>query len=361
MNLNHKSELISAFERVLDSGQFILGDEVNKFESEYADWCGSDYCVGVGSGLDSLSLALRAWDIGPGDEVIVPSNTFIATWLAVTHVGATPIPVEPDINSYNIDSTLIEKSITKNTKAIIPVHLYGRSADLENIMSIASRHNLLVLEDAAQAHGTVYKGKKIGSHSHAVAWSFYPGKNLGALGDAGAITTNDKNLSENLRKLRNYGSLKKYEHNIIGFNSRLDELQAAFLRVKLKTLEKSNNHRSDIADLYLKELNGLSTELILPSVPNDGVHSWHLFVIRHPSRNVISEKLLNRDIQTSIHYPTPPHLQNAYKSFLTIKNDLKLANLISNELLSLPIGPTQSLIETNYIIEQLRIIINELK
>lgn len=360
VNLNQKNELLSAFERVLNSGQFILGEEVNKFETEYSNWCGANYCIGVGSGLDSLSIVLRAWGIGPGDEVIVPSNTFIATWLAVTHVGATPIPVEPELSSFNINHELIEQNITKKTKAIIPVHLYGRAANLDAILSIASKHNLMVLEDAAQAHGTIYQGKKIGAHSHAVAWSFYPGKNLGALGDAGAITTNDYELRNNIIRLRNYGSHIKYEHDVIGFNSRLDELQAAFLRVKLTTLDKSILHRRKIANLYLKELGGLSEQLILPSLPSDGLHSWHLFVIRHPLRSIIYEKLMAAGIQTSIHYPKPPHLQNAYKKNYSDLHNYDVSEKICLELLSLPIGPTQSIEDTKYIIDTLIKIIKEL-
>lgn len=249
-----RSEIDIAISRVLNSGQYILGDEVGAFEDEYAAYCGAKYCVGVANGLDALHLVLRAWGIGPGDEVIVPSNTYIATWLAVSYCGATPVPVEPDEKTHNIDPSKIESLITTRTKAIIPVHLYGQPADLDPIIFISKKYNLKLLEDGAQAHGARYKGKRIGAHGNAVAWSFYPGKNLGAIGDGGAITTDDGELFEKLKSLRNYGSSKKYIHELVGFNSRLDSLQAAILKVKLKKLDEWNAIRKKLHRFIVRSL-----------------------------------------------------------------------------------------------------------
>jgi dTDP-4-amino-4,6-dideoxygalactose transaminase len=332
-----REELDEAIARVVDSGVYILGSEVDLFEQEFANFCESKYCIGVANGLEALHLTLKAWNIGPGDEVIVPSNTYIATWLAVSHCGAVPVPVEPSEYTYNIDPLKIEEAITPNTKAIIPVHLYGQPADLDSILSIAKANKLKVLEDAAQAHGAEYKGKKIGSHGDAAAWSFYPGKNLGAIGDGGAITTNDEQLFNTLKKLRNYGSIKKYIHETIGFNSRLDPIQAAILRVKLKKLEKWNSRRKKIANDYTKLLN--KNRLILPNQPDYVNPSWHLYVIRSKRRNELQQYLSDLGIETLIHYPIPPHLQGAFQKKRSHLITNSIAEMVSNEILSLPIGP----------------------
>jgi dTDP-4-amino-4,6-dideoxygalactose transaminase len=336
-NSFNRSELIDAVSRVIDSGQYILGDEVEKFEAKFAKYCNAKFCVGVGNGLDALTLTLRAFNIGAGDEVIVPSNTYIATWLSVSHCGATPVPVEPSMDTFNIDAELIKKAITKKTKAIIPVHLYGRPADMDEIRSITLNHDIKIIEDGAQAHGAVYKGKRIGSTGDAVAWSFYPGKNLGAIGDAGAITTNNQDLAEKLIKLRNYGSNKKYVNDLMGFNSRLDPIQAAFLSVKIENLEIQNNRRSEIAQQYLR---GIShPQLILPSKTEIGTVSvWHQFIIRTRFRAQLQEYFYKEGVETLIHYPVPPHKQAAYKSQIFDSN-YPFAEQLSDEVLSLPIDP----------------------
>jgi len=332
-----RGELDAAIARVLDSGWYILGPEVEAFEAEYAEYCGARHAVGVANGLDALHLALRAMDVGPGDEVIVPSNTYIATWLAVTHCGARPVPVEPVEATCNIDPTKIEASITSRTKAILPVHLYGQPADLDPIIQIAGRHGLRVLEDAAQAHGASYKGKRIGTHGDAVAWSFYPGKNLGALGDAGGITTNDAALADRLRVLRNYGSRAKYVNDIQGWNSRLDPLHAAVLRVKLRHLDEWNKRRATIAREYLEGLS--SRNVILPHVPPWADPVWHLFVVRHPDRDALQARLSAAGISTLIHYPIPPHRQSAYADLAFPVDAFPIASRIADEALSLPMWP----------------------
>ncbi|EDN71222.1 DegT/DnrJ/EryC1/StrS aminotransferase [Beggiatoa sp. PS] len=305
------AELDAAYDRVLASNWFILGAEVEAFETEFAAYCGTKHCIGVGNGLDALNLILHAYGIGIGDEVIVPANTYIATWLAISHTGATPVPVEPNEQTYNIDTTKIEAAITKQTKAIMPVHLYGQPADMGPIIEIARHYNLKVIEDAAQAHGATYKGKRTGNLSDAAGFSFYPGKNLGALGDGGAITTNDDELADKVRILRNYGSKVKYHNETKGFNSRLDPLQAAFLRVKLKYLDLWNNHRRKIARRYQESLANCPN-IILPFVPDWVEPVWHLFVIRSQQRNELQQKLRDSNINTMIHYPIPPHLSEAY-------------------------------------------------
>jgi dTDP-4-amino-4,6-dideoxygalactose transaminase len=291
----------------------------------------------VGNGLDALTLALRALGIGPGDEVIVPSNTYIATWLAVSAVGATPVPVEPDQATYNIDPTLIPASITSRTKALLPVHLYGQPADLDPIQAIARQHNLAVVEDAAQAHGARYKGRRIGAHGDVVCWSFYPGKNLGALGDGGAVTTNDPELADRIRVLRNYGSRVKYVNEVKGFNSRLDPIQAAVLRVKLRVLDEWNARRRGIALQYLEVLAG--SGLVLPQVLELAEPVWHLLVVRHPERDALVKRLNEAGMGTLIHYPVPPHLQQAYVEMGLGVGAFPLAEQMANEILSLPIGP----------------------
>lgn len=330
-------EIDAAIKRVLDSGWYILGEEVDAFEREYAAYSEAKHCVGVANGLDALHLALLALGVGAGDEVIVPSNTYIATWLAVSQCGATPVPVEPDSTTYNIDPARIEAAITPRTKVILPVHLYGQPADMDPILAIARKHGLKVLEDAAQAHGARYKGKRIGAHGDVVAWSFYPGKNLGAFGDGGAITTNDSELAERIRVLRNYGSRVKYVNEVRGFNSRLDPIQAAALRVKLKVLDEWNARRAAIASRYQTDLK--NTGMILPNVPDWAEPAWHLYVVQHPQRDVLQKKLCEVDVGSLIHYPIPPHLQQAYASTGYVKGQFSVAEQIANQCLSLPIGP----------------------
>jgi dTDP-4-amino-4,6-dideoxygalactose transaminase len=332
-----RAELREAFERVLDSGWYILGNEVKQFEHEFAEACEAGHCIGVGNGLEALHLILRAYGIGDGDEVIVPSNTYIATWLAVSYAGAIPVPVEPDGRTYNIDAALVEDAVTPRTKAIIAVHLYGQPADMDAINAIAKRHNLKVIEDAAQAHGARYKGRLVGALGDAAGFSFYPGKNLGAIGDGGAVTTNDPDLADKLRVLSNYGSRIKYHNEMQGFNSRLDELQAAFLREKLKRLDSWNGRRKTIAARYLS---GLScANLVLPYIPEWADPVWHLFVVQHPQRALLQKQLGDAGIGSMIHYPIPPHLQQAYETSGFVRGQFPLAEQIANRCLSLPIGP----------------------
>ncbi|MGQ5521723.1 DegT/DnrJ/EryC1/StrS family aminotransferase [Chitinimonas sp. PSY-7] len=340
INQRQSDALKAAFARVLDSGWYILGAEVKRFEADFAAYCGSQHAVGVSNGLDALHLILRAYGIGAGDEVIVPSNTYIASWLAVTYAGATPVPVEPIEATYNLDPALIEAAITPRTKAIMAVHLYGQPADMDPIMAIAAKHGLKVIEDAAQAHGAYYKGRRVGKLGDAAGFSFYPGKNLGALGDAGAITTNDATLDEQVRVLLNYGSRTKYVNEVKGFNCRLDELQAALLGVKLPFMDTDNARRRDIASQYMAGLAGLP--IALPVVPDSMEPVWHLFVIRHPNRDRLQAKLTELGIGTVIHYPTPPHLQPAYAELGFTAGSLPIAERIHAEVLSLPIGPTMS-------------------
>ena len=344
--LELKEELDCAYQRVMDSGWYIHGEELKAFESEFADYCNVKYCIGVGNGLDALHLILRAMDIGEGDEVIVPSNTFIATWLAVSYAGATPVPVEPDEKTYNIDPNRIEAAITEKTKVIMPVHLYGQPVDMDPILAIATKHHLKVVEDAAQAHGARYKGKRTGGLSDAAGFSFYPGKNLGAFGDGGAVTTNDSTIAEKVSRLSNYGSQVKYAHDVKGYNSRLDELQAAFLRVKLRKLDEWNGRRKVIADMYLKGLADLS-DLTLPYVPDWAEPVWHLFVVRASKRDQLKKYLEDQGIQTLIHYPVPPHKQGAYKDMSDLT--LPVSEQLHREVLSLPIGPVLSENEQNTI------------
>ncbi|MEA3015128.1 MAG: hypothetical protein QOD42_3673 [Sphingomonadales bacterium] len=344
--------LREAADRVIDSGWFILGKEVEAFETDYAAYCGTGRCVGVGNGLDALALTLRAFGIGEGDEVIVPSNTYIATWLAVSQTGATPVPVEPDIATYNIDPERIEAAITARTRCILPVHLYGQPADMAPILDIARRRGLKLLEDAAQAHGALYQGQRLGGHGDAVAWSFYPGKNLGALGDAGAVTTDDAALADRLAALRNYGSRVKYQNEVKGWNSRLDEIQAAFLRVKLARLDADNDRRRQIAARYLDAMAG--ADLVLPHVPNWAEPVWHLFVVRHADRDGLAARLKERGVATLIHYPVPPHLQPAYAELGLGPGAFPLSERIHGEILSLPIGPTMSEADVEQVIEAVK-------
>lgn len=331
-----QSELDEAYRRVMDSGWFINGSELEAFERSFAQYCGVKHCIGVGNGLDALSLILKACNIGPGDEVIVPANTFIATWLAVSNCGATPVSVGVSEASYNLDPDLIGAAITRRTKAIMPVHLYGQPADMDALNAIAKGHDLKVIEDAAQAHGARYKGRRVGSLGSAAGFSFYPGKNLGAYGDGGAITTNDDELAETLRMLRNYGSKRKYHHEIPGVNSRLDELQAAFLRVKLRRLDDWNARRHEIAIRYFAGLKHLP-ELELPKVETWADAVWHLFVIRHPRRDALQTYLEQNGVQTAIHYPITPAGSGAYQGMAGPAD--RACQAMAGQMLSLPMGP----------------------
>ena len=333
-----REPLDEAYHRVVDSGCFIMGPELDAFEYEFAQYCEVKHCIGVGNGLEALHLLLRAYGIGPGDEVIVPSNTFIATWLAVTQCGATPVPVEPNISTHNIDPALIDNAITSRTRAIIPVHLYGQPADMDPITVLAAKHGLVVIEDAAQAQGARYKGRRAGSLGDAAATSFYPGKNLGALGDGGAVLTNDDAIADKVKRLRNYGSTIKYQHDFAGYNSRLDEMQAAFLRVKLSVLDRWNSRRVEIATQYSKLLGGLDIDL--PYVPEYAEPVWHLYVIRSKQRNELRKHMDQQGVSTVIHYPIPPHRQTCYQGFNT--HNLHIAEMLSNEVLSLPMSPSMS-------------------
>lgn len=328
-------ELDIAYKRVMDSGWFIMGPELEGFEAEFAAYSNVKHCIGVGNGLDALHLLLRAYDIGPGDEVIVPSNTFIATWLAVSQCGATPVAVEPDINTHNINPSLINDAITARTKAIIAVHLYGQPADMDPINELAQKNGLIVIEDAAQAQGAMYKGRRVGSLGNAAGTSFYPGKNLGALGDGGAVLTNDDAVADKVRRLSNYGSSIKYQHDLAGYNTRLDEIQAAFLREKLKVLDAWNTKRKAIAKLYSELLN--STDCIVPLVPEYADPVWHLYVIRSKQRDELKTYLEKQGVSTVIHYPIPPHKQACYSEFAS--QSLPIAELLAEEVLSLPISP----------------------
>lgn len=350
--LELKDELDEAIARVVSSGWFIGGAEVESFEADYARYCDARYAVGVANGLDALHLALRAMDVGAGDEVIVPSNTYIATWLAVSQCGAIPVPVEPDARTCNMDPALIEAAITARTKVILPVHLYGQAADLDPIVQIARKHGLRVLEDGAQSHGATYKGKRIGAHGDAVAWSFYPGKNLGAMGDGGAVTTDDREIADRIEVLRNYGSRVKYVNEVMGYNSRLDPLQAAILRVKLRYLDTWNARRSAIAATYQGALR--DTGLTLPFVHESASSAWHLYVIRHAARDRIQQSLTANGIGSLIHYPIPPHLQQAYAGAGFAAGSFPLAEQMANEVLSLPIGPHLSVADAEQIAAALR-------
>ena len=340
--------LQEAFSRVLNSSWYIQGEECKTFEKAFAQYCNTKYCVGVGNGLDALMLILKALGIGEGDEVIVPSNTYIATALAVTYVGAKPVFVEPDIKTFNINPSLIEKSITERTKVIMPVHLYGQACEMDEITSIAQKYGLFVVEDCAQAHGATYKGKKVGSFGIAAGFSFYPGKNLGALGDAGAVVTDSKEIEQKVRALGNYGSDYKYHHIYKGNNSRLDEMQAAFLSAKLPLLEKVNEDRRRIANMYLEGI--VNPKIIKPSINPDCEHVWHIFGVRCNERDKLEHYLKNAGIGTNKHYPIPIHLQNCYKDLNLSVGSLPVAEEISKTELSLPMYYGMTDKEVSYVI-----------
>lgn len=351
INERYRNQFHHALDQILDSGQVLLGKQTTEFESDYAKFCGTQHAIGVANGLEALYLVLKAWGIGSGDEVIVPSNTYIATWLAVTHTGATIVPVEPRLDTYNIDVSLIENAITSKTKVIIPVHLYGQMAEMSHILFLAKKYDLKILEDSSQAHGASYKNIQAGNWGDASATSLYPGKNLGALGDAGIITTNDEKLHSEIKKLRNYGSHIRYTHEYLGFNSRLDEIQAAFLKIKLCELPQENSRRSEIAQIYLDQLK--TTELILPTINSDCKHVWHLFTLRHQKRAEIMEHLNSHGIESLIHYPTPPHLQKAYSFLNYPAGSFPISEKIHETIFSIPIDPTLTDDQVNYIIEKL--------
>ncbi len=334
--LEIKDELDAAYQRVMNSGWYILGEEVIAFEKEFAQYCGTKHCVGVGNGLEALQLILRAYGIGVGDEVIVPANTYVATWLAVSKAGATVVPVEPDERTYNLDPGRIDAAITPKTKAVLPVHLYGQPADMDPINDIARRHGLKLIEDAAQAHGARYRDRCVGGLGDAAGWSFYPTKNLGAYGDAGAVTTDDDEIAARVRLLRNYGSKSKYYNEEKGINSRLDELQAALLRVRLKHLDEWNSRRARIAARYLDELR--EADLMLPGVCEGADPVWHLFVLRSKRRDELQRYLKSKGVNTLVHYPVPPHLQKAYRDSV-FPGPYPITEAIHHEALSLPMGP----------------------
>lgn len=352
MHSELREKLDLAYERVLESNYYIQGKECADFEKKFAGYCGVDYCVGVGNGLDALTLILRAMDIGNSDEVIVPSNTYIATALAVSSVGATPVFVEPEIQTYNINPDKVEEMITENTKAVIAVHLQGRPADMDKICAIANKHNLRVIEDAAQAHGARYKGKRVGAIGDAAGFSFYPGKNLGALGDGGCVTTNDKEIADRVRSLGNYGSDYKYHHIYKGVNSRLDELQAAFLNVKLDKLDYWNEERRKIAEKYFA---GITNPLVTLPLKSDDIfeHIYHVFVIRCKERDKLEEYLNSKGIGTVKHYPIPMHRQLAYKDLGIGEGELPIAEEISRTVLSLPMYYGMTDEEIQYVVKNI--------
>lgn len=351
MEQDLNNELRDAFDRVFTRSWYIGGVEDDAFEKAYSEYCGTKYCVGVGNGLDALMMSLKALGIGDGDEVIVPSNTYIATALAVTYVGATPVFVEPKIGTFNIDPDKIEDAITNNTKAIMPVHLYGQACDMDPIMDIARRYGLKVIEDCAQAHGATYKGQKVGTFGDAAGFSFYPGKNLGALGDAGAIVTNNEKLANEVRAFGNYGSDYKYHHIYQGNNSRLDELQAAFLSAKLPHLERMNVERRRIAERYLSEIR--NPKVKLPIVPDYAVPVWHIFGIRCDDREALERHLNDAGIGTNKHYPIPMHLQDCYKDLGFKEGDFPIAEEISKTELSIPMYYGMTDDEIGYVIEKI--------
>ncbi|HEX8737340.1 MAG TPA: DegT/DnrJ/EryC1/StrS family aminotransferase [Pyrinomonadaceae bacterium] len=348
-----KNELDEAYARVMSSGWYILGAEVEAFENEFAAYCGARHCIGVANGLDALHLILRGYDIGAGDEVIVPANTYIATWLAVSYAGATPVAVEPDSETYNLDPQKIQTAITPRTRAIMPVHLYGQPAEMDAINEIARQNNLKVIEDAAQAQGARYKNNPAGSLSDAAGFSFYPGKNLGAFGDAGAIVTSDDELADAVKLLRNYGSRVKYYNEVKGFNSRLDPLQAAFLSVKLKHLDDWNARRQAIARKYIEGLSNCS-KIVLPPLIEEAESVWHVFVIQCTERDALQNFLKRRGVETLIHYPVPPHLSQAYAPDFAEKPDFPLSERLAATVLSIPISPYLTDAEQDFTIETIK-------
>lgn len=351
--LEIKDELDAAYQRVMNSGWYILGEEVSAFEQEFAAYCGTKHCVGVGNGLEALQLILRGLEIGAGDEVIVPANTHIATWLAVSGAGASVVPVEPAERTYNLDPSRIRAAITPRTKAILPVHLYGQPAQMDPVNEIAREYGLKVIEDGAQAHGARYRDRRAGSLADAAGWSFYPTKNLAAYGDAGAITTDDDDLAERVRLLRNYGSTRKYYNEEKGLNSRLDELHASMLRVRLKHLDEWNSRRARIATMYLNVLKGAS--ILLPAIADGANPVWHLFVVRSKRRDALQRHLKAFGVNSLVHYPVPPHLQEAYRELNCPAGTFPIAEAIHREALSLPMGPHLSEMDVTNVVDAVRV------
>ncbi len=347
INARYRDELANAARGVIDSGWYILGREVGQFEEEFAAYCAVRHCIGVGNGLEALTLIIRGYGIGEGDEVIVPANTYIASILAVSYNRAIPVLVEPDIETYNLDPALIEERVTPHTKAIMAVHLYGQVADMEPVRAVARKHNLKVIEDCAQSHGAVYGNGKSGALGDAAGFSFYPGKNLGALGDGGAVLTDDDELADRVRAMRNYGSQEKYYNRYKGVNSRLDEMQAALLNVKLPYLDEENGKRRGVARHYLANIR--NPRVILPGVGSEQSHVWHLFVVRTEQRNRLQEHLTENDIQTLIHYPVPPHKQEAYREWNHLS--FPVSEKIHREVLSLPMSPVLTVEEQEAVVD----------
>ena len=348
VNAPYREKIDRAIASVLDSGWYLLGNENQSFEQSFSSFCGVKYSAGVANGLDALNLIIKGYGFGPGDEIIVPANTYIASLLAISQNGCTPVLVEPDLETFNLNDNLIEEKITSRTKAILVVHLYGRVMSMEKVWSLADQYKLKIIEDSAQAHGAIYQGRRTGNLGDASGFSFYPGKNLGCLGDGGAVTSNDQSLIEKIRALRNYGSYEKYINSYKGQNSRLDEIQAAVLSVKLKGLDFDNNKRREIAGRYLKEIN--NPQVTLPKEPKDPLeHVWHLFVVSTHRRDALQKFLLERSIQTLIHYPIPPHKQMAYEELSGLS--LPLTEKIHKEVLSLPISPVMSVDEVTLVID----------
>lgn len=350
VNSKHRDGLLKVVTQVFDSGHFILGEQVELFEKEFAEFCGTKYAIGVGNGLDAIYFILKALGIGPGDEVIVPSNTYIATWLAVTHTGASVIPVEPDPDTFCIDPKQIEVHITAKTKAILLVHLYGKVADMDAINIIGVKYGLHIVEDAAQAHGATLANRKVGSFGLAAAFSFYPSKNLGSLGDGGAVTTDNEEVAKSVRLIRNYGSERKYYNQTLGWNSRLDELQAAVLRYKLKMLDEENQQRIEIANLYASGLADV-IELKIPRTYDGFEHVWHLFVVQHAQRDQLQQILSSLGVETLIHYPVPPHKQACYSQYEFAHDGYPISEKMHNEVLSLPLWPGMKKDQINFVID----------
>lgn len=347
VNNRFREEIDSRIKTILDIGWYLQGEENSKFCKNFEEFCGTKFALGVANGLDALNLIIKAYGFGEGDEIIVPANTYIATILAITENGCTPVLVEPDINTYNINPDLIEEKITDKTKAIMVVHLYGQAVQMEKIWAIAKKYNLKVFEDSAQAHGAMYQGKRVGNLSDASAFSFYPGKNLGCLGDGGGITTNDKEIYEKIKAIANYGSDRKYHHIYKGVNSRLDEIQAALLDIKLKYLDKDNARRREIAKYYRENIK--NDKIILPKTYDEAAHVWHIFAIRTESRDALQKHLEDNGIQTNIHYPTPPHKQGAYKEWENMS--LPITEEIHKTILSLPMSPVLTDEEMKFVVE----------
>jgi dTDP-4-amino-4,6-dideoxygalactose transaminase len=344
-------EIDSAMKHVLEGGWYILGENVRRFEKEFAAYCGSRYCVGVGSGMDALELLLKAHKIGPGDEVLVPANTYIATALAVSNVGAIPVLVEPDTKTCNMDPSKIEAVITSKTRAVMAVHLYGQTSEMTRIQKICWKHNLKLFEDAAQAHGAMHYGNKAGSLGDGAGFSFYPGKNLGAFGDGGAVVTDEREVAEYIRMARNYGSEKKYYNAIKGRNSRLDELQATILSIKLRHLDQWNRRRAEVAKIYLEGLEAREEALVLPHVGEGNLHIWHLFTVRSNARDRLRNHLEKNGIETLIHYPLPLYSQAAYKDLNHLRDNYPISNAIADQIVSLPMGPHLSKEAAEYVCE----------